>query len=502
MRQKNEIRRDAARRDESRLYIWRVIQYLVRRVFWAVPTLFLVSVAAFWLLRQAPGDPVDILSGRVFSSGEAVEGDPSRLERDYFLKARELGADRPAFYFELATAIWPDTFYRILKPEDRRTAAALLEKSGYWPSVSGWLESLKTARAVLEDVPDSSNLEGKTELRKLLQNLRTETDFEQIEAELTRFYSIYFEKDSSALGHFMAPAYMTSTDFFHDLKKCRDQKDAVFQRRRLTPKLIWHGADNQYHRWMAGLLRFDFGKSYADSRPVSQKIASAAGLTMAVNLTAILLAYLLAVPLGVFSARKSGSWADRFLASGLLAIYSMPVFWLATLGLVYLASSSGVKFFPSIGLGDLPENEPFWPRFFEKMSHLALPVLILTLHSLAFISRQMRSSIAQTMTELFVRTARSKGLPERRVIWRHALPNALFPMIVLIGGLLPASIAGSVAIEVIFQLPGMGDLAYKSFFARDWPVVFGVLMITAFLTVVGSIVADVLYAWADPRVRF
>ncbi len=184
-------------------------------------------------------------------------------------------------------------------------------------------------------------------------------------------------------------------------------------------------------------------------------------------------------------------------------LYSLPVFWIATLLQVFFTTPEyGMDWFPTAGLSELPPTAPFWERLLDQTAHIFLPVVCLTYGSLAFISRQMRGGMLQVLDQDYIRTARAKGLPERRVIWRHAFRNALFPIITLIGSVFPSILAGSVVIEVIFGIPGMGKLTVDAIFARDWPVVFAVLMMASVLTVAGLLVSDMLYAWADPRVRF
>ena len=153
-------------------------------------------------------------------------------------------------------------------------------------------------------------------------------------------------------------------------------------------------------------------------------------------------------------------------------------------------------------MGNLTQGDPFWPRFWQRLSHLILPVFCLTYASLAFIARQMRESILSVNRLDYIRTARAKGLSSQVILWKHAFRNAIFPLITMIALLFPAVIAGSVAIELIFNIPGMGLLVYDSIVAEDWPVVFTVLLLTAVMTMLGNLVADILYTFANPRVKF
>ena len=160
-----------------------------------------------------------------------------------------------------------------------------------------------------------------------------------------------------------------------------------------------------------------------------------------------------------------------------------------------------MNWFASVGLGDLSTSAPFWNRFWERLSHLILPIFCVTYGTVAFISRQVRGSMLDVIQKDFIRTAFAKGIPRKRVVWHHAFRNALFPLITLIALVFPAALGGSVVVEVIFNIPGMGRLLFDSILSRDWPVVFMVLMIVTLLTVLGNLVADVLYNLADPRTR-
>jgi peptide/nickel transport system permease protein len=184
-------------------------------------------------------------------------------------------------------------------------------------------------------------------------------------------------------------------------------------------------------------------------------------------------------------------------------LYSLPNFWIATMLVVFFTTPEyGMDWFPSLGLGDLPPDAPFWQRFVEAGTHLVLPVFCLAYGALAFISRQVRGGMLNVIRQDYIRTAWAKGLNAQPVIWKHAFSNALFPIITMFASIFPAVFAGSVVIEVIFNIPGMGKLTVDAIFQRDWPVVYTVLMLAAVLTMTGILVADILYAIADPRVSY
>jgi peptide/nickel transport system permease protein len=180
------------------------------------------------------------------------------------------------------------------------------------------------------------------------------------------------------------------------------------------------------------------------------------------------------------------------------------VFWIGTLAITFLANPEFISIFPSSGLRSpaFSKNWSAWRQFLDYAWHLALPMIVYVYADFAFISRQMRSSMLEVIRQDYIRTARAKGLAERTVIYRHALRNALIPLITLVAALIPNLIGGSVIIESIFSIPGMGELSFKALVARDYPMIMAVFTISAILTLVGMLVADVLYSLADPRISY
>ncbi|MEM9822397.1 MAG: ABC transporter permease, partial [Bacteroidota bacterium] len=270
-----------------------------------------------------------------------------------------------------------------------------------------------------------------------------------------------------------------------------------------TPVIRWNGFDNQYHNWLTDFIRGEFGVSYFNGQPVTQKIKTAAEWTFIINIFSIFFTFLLSIPIGVLAAKYQGQFFDRFSSLLFFFLYSVPTFWMATMLVVFFTTSQyGMQWFSSIGLGTVASDASFWERFWERGGHLILPVFCITYGSIAFISRQVRGGMLTVIRQDYVRTARAKGLSENRVIWRHAFRNSLFPLITIFSLVLPATLTGSVIVEVIFNIPGMGRLLLNSIFTSDWPIVITVLMLIAILTMLGNLLADVLFALVDPRVKF
>ncbi len=268
-----------------------------------------------------------------------------------------------------------------------------------------------------------------------------------------------------------------------------------------APVAVWHGVDNQYHHWITRFLRGDLGVSWYDDQPVAEKLASPLAVTLFMSALAFIISFGIAIPLGVYMGAAKGSRWERRTSTFLFGAYSIPLFWLATLATIFLTNNSyGLKI-ASIGLEDLPAGTPLWGMLFVNLPHFILPVLCVSLHSLAYVARQMQAATADALRQEYIKTAKAKGASARTVLWRHAFRNALFPLITMAGQAFPALVAGSLVVEIIFNIPGMGWEAYKAFGRDDYPVVYAVAMLGSVLTLTGSLAADLIYQWANPRVQ-
>ncbi len=257
----------------------------------------------------------------------------------------------------------------------------------------------------------------------------------------------------------------------------------------------------QYGKWLGRIVRLDFGDSFAqDHRPVARKIAERLPVTILINVLSIGAILACAIPIGILSATRRNSLFDRGTTVFVFLGFATPSFWLALLLMDYFGVRLG--WLPIAGLKSLGhEYLGFWARLADYGRHLILPVFISAFGGLAGFSRYMRSNMLEVIRQDYILTARAKGLGERAVIYRHALRNALLPVITILGLSVPGLIGGSVIFETIFAIPGMGKLFYDGVMMRDYPLIMGVLVIGAVLTLVGNLLADLGYALADPRIR-
>jgi peptide/nickel transport system permease protein len=257
----------------------------------------------------------------------------------------------------------------------------------------------------------------------------------------------------------------------------------------------------QYILWVGKLATLDLGMSFSqDRRPVADKIFERIPITIAINVISMILIMAIAIPLGVLSAVYRDSLFDRITSVFVFVGFAMPTFWLALLLMILFGVHLG--WLPISGIRSLNfEYLPPGVAFLDLIRHLILPVLLSAFGGLAGLSMYMRSNMLEVIRQDYIMTARAKGLSERAVIYRHALRNALLPVITILGLSIPGLIGGSVIFETIFAIPGMGQLFYMSVMSRDYPLVMGILFIGAVLTLLGNLIADISYALADPRIR-
>lgn len=257
----------------------------------------------------------------------------------------------------------------------------------------------------------------------------------------------------------------------------------------------------QYLNWLERITKGDFGNSMsADNRPVLDKIKERLPLTVSMNVISLFLTLILAIPIGILSACKQNSLLDKSITVLVFLGFAMPSFWLALLLMLWFGIDLG--WLPISGLVSMNfQAMSGWEKFCDLAAHLALPITVYTVGSLAGMSRYMRSCMLEVLRQDYILTARAKGLSPRIIIFRHALRNALLPIITLLGLSVPGLIGGSVIIESIFALPGLGQLFYAAVMARDYTMIMGNLVLGAALTLLGNLLADFCYGLADPRIR-
>jgi len=487
-----------------------MLKYVLKRILIFIPTLLVISIFLFSLSNLAPGDPVELRLSGGLASGSGQLADQLAGDKAYVDLQKKMGLHLPNFYFKIATKAYPDTLHQIPKRNERNNLEQLISQYGNWNEIYDYYNSIKNLEYSLFAVKDELYKNDIREIRESCVALYRLYEDEKITDAINKITELtshnnWLEKDSVLSFSTIVKNSFSLKENYQLVK----QNQTKFLNK--IPKVIWFGKNNQYHRWLfgeapwigkgeegqsKGFLRLDFGYSYLDGRPVSSIILDAVRWTVIINFITIILAYLISIPIGVITAIKKGQMFDKITTTILFMLYSLPSFWVATILIMFLTTDEyGMNFFPTYGLGNL---ESFW----DLSYHLILPIFCLVYGSFAFISRQMRGSILDVIKQDYIRTAQAKGLKQKVIIWKHAFRNSLIPIITMFANLLPWMISGSVIVEIIFSIPGMGQASYTSVIARNYPVLFSIVMFSAILTIVGILLADIIYALVDPRIKF
>lgn len=260
----------------------------------------------------------------------------------------------------------------------------------------------------------------------------------------------------------------------------------------------------QYGIWMKNLLSLEFGESFKDNQSVWSKIVERLPVTVKLNALSILLVYLIAIPLGIYSATHPNTLSDQGLTLLAFVLFAVPLVWAATMAIVFICGGDFLYLFPPGGLESLDYSQqwPFWRKVKDQAWHLFLPVVLMSYDGFAGLSRYMRASMLEVLGQDYVRVARAKGLSEKVVVLKHVVRNSLIPLVTILAGILPGIIGGSVIIETIFSIPGLGQLGYESVLARDYPTIMALFSVSAVLTLIGILISDLLLSVVDPRIAF
>ena len=489
-----------------------MLRYILRRTLLALPTLLVISFLTFGLGKCAPGDPiVNIFGEEVYNTL-----DPAQQAEKYRANAIRIGLDGPAFYFTLTTAAYPDTIWRIFPLNRRKRLEKFIGQTGNWSAVSAYDQAISHTVKAVEALPES--LPQNYLLRKELTALIQADKFELLDSALVRLNSLTASipeaKFSDSLPTIVPPEFRRPKSPFLYLSGALMQLDSAVYRMHTqktsdklqSPIVYLHGFENQYHQWLKGFLTGDLGLTRRKVE-VWEDLQSSLLATLTINFLALVFAYLIAVPIGVEMARRKGRWLDRWGKRTMFFLYSMPVFWFGGLIIMIFTNTGwGHAILPSIyfDVRDAwrPGTASFGDWWGANAAKCVLPIFILTIHAMAMLALQMRSGVLATISEDYIRTARAKGVGDEEVYWSHAFRNALFPLITVFASVLPAVFSGSLVIEALFGFPGMGSKTFEAYLGMDLPLLSAIMMVAATLTILGSLIADVLYTLADPRVRF
>lgn len=481
-----------------------MLEYILKRLLWFIPTLILVTLLGFLLLVSAPGDPLDQLVPALSSKNpEARES-----QRAYWSK--QLGLDLPVFYFSVKQWSEPDDLYKVRDPEKLKIYKSLLSQTGNQVSVRTYLNRCDYTKTLFEKEiqklkSDSSYLfctackEKEKQIVTSLHILRYATTEDLIKEHINVItsYTADFSPEFTEAASKLKGAYST---LLHTKTRYKN----------FIPKITWYGSHNRYHLWLfgngtsKGVIRGDFGMSYSHKEPVLAVISDKMIWSIFFSILSILLAYLISIPIGMRLAQKPHALSSRFIQAGLFLLYSMPVFFGGVLLLMLFANPDVLSIFPPSGIkpiGGYADDAGLFEKLSDSLPYIVLPLICYTYSSFAYISRLTQSSLMEQLPLDYIKTARAKGLSDRAIIRNHALKNSLLPLITVFSAVFPSTVGGSVIIESIFTIPGMGLETVKAIIAKDYPVVIAVITLSCLLTMLSYLMADILYAWADPRIR-
>ena len=458
-------------------------RFVLTRLLFLFPTVILVLVAAFYLAHVAPGDVVDASLQR--------EGLNDLLDRERYLSQYKtvqanLGKDRPAFYFSIKPNYLPSDLSGIIPKSYRENILKISHQNRDWSSVQMYHEELQRCIRLAEEPGVQPN--------DVVQNLLTISqshDISEIQ-NLVRKVQARLENEAS-----FPDLSQSLTDLRASASRLSNRSSSWFY-----PTVRFNGTRCEFHYWISRLFDRDSNLSLTDGVPALTKIITALKWTMSITVVTLFLTFLLSLSLGFFQVRYRGSVFDSLITAFSFIFFAVPLFWLATLMVVFFTTNdygAWTNIFPSIGVKYWLVNEPFYRQVVASMGQLVLPIICLTLSSLAFVTAQVKSSLQKAISLPFIQTSRAKGLDESYLLMRHALPNAALPLITLFTGAIPGTIVGSVIIEVIFNIPGLGRLMLQSIVENDWPVSFLIIVIISVVTVLSYLLADVLNVVFFPK---
>ena len=483
-----------------------MLTYIIKRLLLMIPTFFAICVLVFVILNFAPGNP----GGRQIGSEGGQQSNTGEQRESYRLFKEQFNLDKPILFntrYNLSDTEVEKTLRNILNlsedipPAVRIAAQDDIENWGRY-AVPALISILQNAPEVELQAIASQRLTVNAR-RRLLGEFRTDLTPEQrsynkeVVEETNKMRGQYFvvegTEDANAVSKEEAITFWTE---WYALNQASWDYSA-------SSKAGIFFTDTRFAKYFSNLLQLNFGVSHIDKRPVLDKIFSKIKYSLTITVTAVILIYAISLPLGIWSAVNQNSPVDRGVTVLLFVLYSLPSFFTGVVLLNYFTRGTPFLFFPTAGFESLDTTGMTTIDYIKDVGwHIILPIICSTYAGLAALSRYARTGLLDIIRADFIRTARAKGLPEGVVIIKHAARNGMIPIITLLATILPVLIGGSVVIEVIFNIPGMGRFAFESIIARDYNAIMAVLLISSALTLIGMLISDLTYALVDPRITF
>ncbi|MEC8194188.1 MAG: ABC transporter permease subunit [Myxococcota bacterium] len=482
-----------------------MLNYVIKRLLLMVPTFAAISLVIFVVLNFAPGTP-----GAQMATGEGGGQDASTAgeqRESYRIFKEQFNLDKPVLF---------NTRYNLEKDDVAGELSAVLNESGDVPAgrrieaqenIENWGRyAVPGLMGVLSDETASLRMRSLASQRLTFNAQRQNknvykknlTDAERSEVKAiskanseVRGWS--FKPDATP-----AEANATVTQWTTWYEANASDWDYG-----TADRIAIFLFDTRFAKYWTNLAKLNFGVSHVDKRPVLQKVISKLKYSITLSFSSVLLIYAISLPLGIWSSIRQNTLADRVVTTVLFMMYSLPSFFVAVFMLNLLTRGTPLQIFPTSGFESLDTSQMTLLEYIKDVGwHIILPIFCGSYAALAALSRYARSGLLDVIRSDYVRTARAKGLPESVVILKHAARNGMIPILTLLASLLPTLIGGSVVIEVVFGIPGMGSFLFESINLRDYNAVMAVLLISSALTLVGMLISDLSYALVDPRITF
>ena len=441
------------------MYWW----YLTKRILAIIPTLLTLSVLIFVLKSYLPDGIVDrYLNEALLKNSSIEQREIKGLVRE--IKA-DLGLDKPIFYFSIRSNVLPDTLNQMYPSGKAVFLEQLLLEYGNPDLVRNYYLLLEEESA--SNDPERSKVIG----------------------------SLYSRVDASEVLSFLNDSRIDKNDPIRSAFDSMHRGKSYW--RPIIPSLTWNGMTNQFHEWVKSVLLLDFGRSIVDNKAVSYKVGRSLINTLWITLPAFLLLLVAGILMGV-TIYQSNPKLRKYQSTVLYALHAMPTFWLSLILIYLFAGQALFNIFPAYGMGAFREGA----NIISRIPFLVLPVSALFLTAIGYIALQVAKALTDEEDKLYITSLRARGLDQTQILWRHQLKNSLFPIITIYSEYLTAVFAGSLVVEVIFSIPGMGKLLYDSVLARDYNVVIGLVIFIALIKLIANLLADISYKLVNPSVDY
>jgi len=438
--------------------------------------MLLVVWLTFLLKNAVPGDYTESMLAL-----QGISSEQEAIRKEAYIKTyTELHQHLPLFYFSILPGHYPDNVRSVKDPEKRSDFKVLLRLGFHHSDI---LKCLDNKNIVINCL------------------LSADVDFNErktISSLLVKFpsnISVVFNKNITINNNALALAWKK----FSKSVASMQAKNKIG----ILPRFCWYGSENQFHLYIKQIVGGDFGISMKDGKPVLTKLSGAFKWTAVLVFFSLFFALLISIPAGLLSGNKEKGASGLLIRGLTMFFYSFPVFWLATLAITFFANSQmlpWLQIFPTPGNWYIAEQN-FWQIFSQYIYQLILPVICLAIHDAALLTNMIRVSTITERSKTYTKAAFAKGLNTSQVLYRHILPNVSIQIISLLAGIVPSALAGSLVIELMFNIPGMGRLMVNSIYSQDWNVVFGALMVFTIITMSFNLLADLAYSFLNPKIK-